>query len=126
MCSIPKVKCCTVSACDLNTSINTRDETAKDLVKKVDCDKQKNATEIGQYYKCCTLSPVEPTPLINVNCCEKARPCISNFCSAVKGECDNYDLTPYGKDFVLKTGRLVSKHSKIRVFLITFRCVKTK
>jgi len=126
MCSIPKVKCCTVSACDLNTSINTREETGKDFVKKVDCDKQKNATEIGQYYKCCTLSPVEPTPLINVNCCEKARPCISNFCSAVKGECDNYDLTPYGKDFVLKTGRLVSEHLKICVFLITFRCIKTK
>ncbi|XP_015368494.1 PREDICTED: uncharacterized protein LOC107164969 [Diuraphis noxia] len=110
MCSIPKVECCTVSACDMNTSINTREETVKDLVKKVDCDKQKNATEIGQKYKCCTLSPVEPTPLTNVNCCEKARPCISSFFSAGKGECDNFELTPHGKDFALKTGRLVSEH----------------
>lgn len=113
MCTtIPKVKCCTVSACDLNTSINTREEKPNDLAKKVDCDKEKNPCETGQYYKCCTLSPVEPTPLINVNCCEKTRPCISNFCTAVKGECNNYDLTPYGKDFVLKTGRLVSEHLK--------------
>ncbi|CAI6359262.1 unnamed protein product [Macrosiphum euphorbiae] len=110
MCTtIPKVKCCTVSACDLNTSINTREEKPNDLAKKVDCDKEKNPCETGQYYKCCTLSPVEPTPLINVNCCEKTRPCISNFCTAVKGECNNYDLTPYGKDFVLKTGRLIQK-----------------
>lgn len=110
MCSIPKVNCCTVSACDMNTSINTREETVKDFVKKVDCDKQKHAEETGQYYKCCTLSPVEPTPLTKVSCCEKTRPCVSNFCSAVKGECDNYELTSYGKDFALKTGRLVSEH----------------
>lgn len=112
MCSIQKEKCCTVSACDLNTSINTREESVKDLTKKVDCDKEKTAPEIGQYYKCCTLSPVAPTPLINIDCCQKTKPCVSHFCTAVQGECNNYELTPYGKDFVCKTGRLVSKRLK--------------
>lgn len=102
---------CTVPACDLNTSINTREETAKDLVTKLDCDKQRrDPTEIGQYYKCCSLSPVEPNPLINIDCCKKKRPCLSNFCSAVNGECQDFELTPYGKEFVLQTGRLVSEH----------------
>ncbi|XP_026819244.1 uncharacterized protein LOC113557901 [Rhopalosiphum maidis] len=109
MCSIQKEKCCTVSACDLNTSINTREESVKDLTKKVDCDKEKTATEIGQYYKCCTLSPVAPTSLINIDCCQKTKPCVSHFCTAVQGECNNYELTPYGKDFVCKTGRLIQK-----------------
>ncbi|XP_026816080.1 uncharacterized protein LOC113555755 [Rhopalosiphum maidis] len=100
-------KCYTEPACDKNTSINTQEETVKDHVKNVDCGNQKPATKNGQFYKCCTLSPVVPTPLINIDCCEKARPCKGNFCSSVNADCDDFELTPYGKEFVLRTGRLI-------------------
>lgn len=106
-------KCCMVpAACDQNSSLNTREEPVKDYVEIVDCGKQPTtpATEYGQYYKCCNLSPAEPNPLLNIDCCEKYRPCKGNFCMTVNSDCDDFELTPYGKEYVLRTGRLVSEH----------------
>jgi len=102
------------------TAFKMCQEPVRDQFRKVECEYPKPTTKTGQYYKCCTLSPVAPTPLIRVDCCEKARPCRGNFCSSVNADCDDFELTPYGKEFILRTGRLVSGYFYI-TFLIKFR-----
>ncbi|KAL4103779.1 hypothetical protein QTP88_019118 [Uroleucon formosanum] len=121
-------KCYTEPACNQNTSLKTCQEPTcqepkcypepetvyktcqepeREHFKKVDCEYPKPSTKTGQFYKCCTLSPVAPNPLIQIDCCEKARACRGNFCSLVNADCDDFELTPYGKEFVLRTGRLI-------------------
>ncbi|XP_008179314.1 uncharacterized protein LOC100574530 isoform X3 [Acyrthosiphon pisum] len=105
--------------CDQNTSFKTCQEpkcypepetaykTCQEPVRKVDCEYPRPTTKTGQFHKCCTLSPVAPTPLIRVDCCEKLRPCRGNFCTSVNADCDDFELTPFGKEFVLRTGKLI-------------------
>ncbi|XP_015367988.1 PREDICTED: uncharacterized protein LOC107164618 [Diuraphis noxia] len=97
------------------TSFKTCQEPVKDHCKKEDCGYPKPTTETGQYHKCCALSPVAPTPLVRIDCCEKARPCRSNFCSPVNDDCDDFELTPYGKEFVLRTGRIIHNCSCVKL-----------
>lgn len=59
---------------------------------------------------CCTMSPILTTPLPRVDYCEKPKPVNQNFCccNTSANDCGNFGLTMYGKEHVLKTGRLVS------------------
>lgn len=91
--------------CERDNAFNARIERQLQKVSKTtDCI----PTEAQKYSKCCTLSPIAPTPVIP-NCpCEPERPTSNRFCTKVRNACETVELTAYGKEFARNTGRIVS------------------
>lgn len=70
-------------------------------------------TEAGKYAKCCTMSPIAPTPLVPGCPCEPGRPVSNRFCTIVRNVCETVKLTSYGEEFARNTGKIVSLHTNV-------------
>lgn len=45
--------------------------------------------------------------------CKKTKCPNLTFCTTINNECENFDLTPYGKEFAANTGKMVSTFFKV-------------
>lgn len=135
--------------CEHDNIVNKQIEQKKEEIRKTpDCNPPKTAVEEcpKKFSECCTLPPITPIPLIEIDSCKKPKcpneiPCCKTvidpgcnntkcpkdilcttvicpckktkcpnltFCTTINNECENFDLTPYGKEFAANTGKMVS------------------
>lgn len=92
--------------CERENACNILREQQRQEANRTDC-----IPLVGKYEKCCTISPIAPTPLVPGCPCEPTRPNPSRFCTKINNVCDRVELTAYGKRFACNTGKMVSANN---------------